>query len=206
MEFGTIIGIITAIALAIGLPLALRKRKKAGPQKREELYRHLQILAVKASLTERGSDKEQIGLSRFSGQRSEGVIELKNRNVDSINVISISSQYGVNYFIDYLVKSPNLAGSRLLKKTRLVRKKSSLLSGKTITLEWKGDESLAWSLNLDHRLADKLSQDMVHPFKGTIWIYPELKYGYVRIRTSYSLPSIQVIEAVDIIARHVKSY
>ena len=151
MEFGTIIGIITAIALAIGLPLALRKRKKAGPQKREELYRHLQILAVKASLTERGSDKEQIGLSRFSGQRSEGVIELKNRNVDSINVISISSQYGVNYFIDYLVKSPNLAGSRPLKKTRSVRKKSPLLWGKTINIEWKGDESLAWSLNLDQQ-------------------------------------------------------
>ena len=49
-------------------------------------------MGIEVSLREKGSDKEKIGLSRSSGQRSEGIIELKDRNIDLVNVISMASQ------------------------------------------------------------------------------------------------------------------
>ena len=84
VDWSNISGIIMALLVAIGLPLALKKRKKAGPQRREELYQHLQQIGVGASLVERGSEKEKIGLGRASGQKSEGIIKLTDRNIDSI--------------------------------------------------------------------------------------------------------------------------
>ena len=206
MDWSNVTGIIMALLIAIGLPLALKKRKKAGPLKREELYPHLQQIGVEASLMERGSEKEKIGLGRASGQKSEGIIELSDKNVDSINVISVASQYGVQYFLDYLVKSPNIMGKRTLKKTRLVRKKSPPLWGKVVGIESKGDKLLAQSLNLDYSLEDELLQADPKALKEGIRIFPEPKHGYVRIRITYLLPSHQMFQAIGIVARHVKSY
>ena len=53
MDWANILtGIIAALVLTIGMPLALRKRKKGGPQNVEQLLRHLQEIGVKASLVE----------------------------------------------------------------------------------------------------------------------------------------------------------
>lgn len=206
MEWSNILSIIMAILVAIGLPLALRRRKKAGLKKREEFCQHLQEMGMEASLIEKGSDKEKIGLSRSSGQRSEGIIELEDRNIDFINVISVASQYGARYFLDYLVKGLNIMEERVLKKTRLTKKKSPPLWGKVVAIEWKGDDSLAQSLNLDYSLEDKLLGADANIFKGSIWILPEPKHRYARIRTDYSLPSATIFEAINSIARHIKSW
>jgi len=206
MEWSNILSIIMAILVASGLPLALRSRKKAGPKKREELYQHLQEIGIEASLIEKGSDKEKIGLSRSSGQRSEGIIELEDRNIDFINVISVASQYGACYFLDYLVKCSNIMEERVFKKTRLTKKRSPALWGKVVDIEWKGDASLAQSLNFDYSLEDKLLEADANVFKESISILPEPKYGYVRIRTDYSLPSAEIFEAISSIARHIKSW
>ena len=206
MDWNSVTGIIMALVVGIGLPLALRKRKKAGPLRRDELYEHLQQMGVTASLAEKGGDREKVGLGRFSGQRSEGIILLQDREMDCINVISVSSQYAVNFFLDYLVKSPHIAGQRELKKMKLVKKKSQALWGKVVAIEWKGDQSLAQSLNLDYRLEARLLQVDLNALKEGIQIIPEPKHGYVRIRTSYHLPSRQMFEAVGIVARYAKSY
>lgn len=208
MEWSSILGILFAVLAAIGLPLALSKRKKAGPPRREELYQHLRKMGVEATLVERGADEEKVGVSRASGQRPEGIIQLRRQNIDSVKVVSVASQYAANYFVDYLVKSPNISGKRPLKKTRLVRGKSSSLWGKVVAIEWKGDESLARSLNFDYRLNDKLLSADSDPsaLKGNLWILPEPKHGYARIRTNYFLPSPETFEAMNIIAKHVKSW
>jgi len=206
MDWESIVSLIIALLVVIALPLAFRRRKKASTQKREELYQHLKEIGVKASLVEKGNEREKIGLSRASGQRSEGIIALQDKNIDSINIISAASQYGTNYFLDYLVKSPNITASRILKKTRLTVKKSSFLWGKVVAMEWKGDKSLAQSLNFDYRLKDKLLQRDVPGLKGSIGIFPEPKHGHTRIRTSYSLPSPEILEALGIIAKHIKSW
>jgi len=206
MDWESIIGLIIAILVVIAFPLAFRRRKKASIQKGEELCQHLEEMGVKASLVEKGSDKEKIGLSRISGQKSEGIIALQDKNIDSINIISAASQYGTNYFLDYLVKSSNITANRIVKKTRLTVKKSLILWGKAVAMEWKGDKSLAQSLNFDYRLKDRLLQRDVTGLRGSIGIFPEPKHGYTRIRTGHSLPSPEIFEVLDIIARHIKSW
>jgi len=161
-------------------------------------------MGVKASTLEKGSNQEKIGQKRSRSERSTGVIELKDRNIDFINIISIASQYGTRYFIDYLVKTPNVMGKRSLKKTRLIRKKSSPLWGKVVAIDWRGDESLSQSLNFDYSLEDKLLQSNLKDLRGSIWIFPEPKHGYVRIRTAYTLPSPEAFEAINVIAKHTK--
>jgi hypothetical protein len=206
-DWSNIIGILVFLLIVIVLPLLFRRRKKEeGAESIEKLYQHLREVGVATSLTEKGDDREKMGLGRASGQRSEGIIELEDRNIDSINVVSVSSQYGTRYYIDYLVKSPNIMGERILKKTRLTKKKSPPIWGKVVAIDWKGDNSLAQSLKLDYSLEDKLLRADVNVFKGNIWILPEPKHGYVRIRTDYSLPSAEIFEAIRSIARRIKSW
>ena len=78
--------------------------------------------------------------------------------------------------------------------------------GITIDFEWKGDTILAETLNSDYCIKERLLQGEFESIKGNIWIYPEPKYGYFRIRNSYFLPPQQIFEAIDTIAKHLKSY
>jgi len=206
MEWGSAFSIIVGVLLFIGLPLALRKRKKVGPQKREEFCQHLRKIGVKAYLVQMRDDREKIGQTRFSGEKSMGIIELQDRNIDFINVTGVSSQYGTNYFINYLVRNPNIMEKRKLKKTRLVRRKSPRLWGKVVDIEWKGDASLEKSLNLDYGLENKLLQPELKDLRASVGIFPEPKYEYARIRTAYFLPSSEALETIGMLARHVKSW
>ncbi len=203
----SIVGALFAVLIAIILPLIARRREKEeATNKIEEIYRHLRALRVEVPPVEKGDEREKIGLARASGQKSEGLIELEDRNIDSINIVTISTQYGTRYFIDYLVKGSNIMGERALKKIRLTRKKSPPLWGKVVAINWKGDDSMAQSLNLDYSLEDKLLRADMNSFKGNIGIFPEPKYGYARIRTDYSLPSAEIFETINSIARHVESW
>jgi hypothetical protein len=206
-DWSRIVSFIFALVMAISLSLAFRRRKKGeGTKKAEELCGRLRQIGMGVSLVEKGDDRQKIGLGRASGQKSEGLIELEDRNIDSINVVGVSSQYGVRYFIDYLVKGSNIMGERVLKKTRLTRKRSPPIWGKVVAIEWKGDDSLARSLNLDYSLEQKLLEVGPDAFKGNMWIFPEPKYGYARIRTDYSPPPATTFEAIDSVARHIKSW
>ena len=206
-NWGSIIGALVSLLVIISLPLIFRRRKKEeAANKIEELYGHLRALGVEVSPVEKGDEREKIGLARASGQKSEALIELEDRNIDSINLVSVSTQYGTRYYIDYSVKGSNIMEERILKKTRLTKRKSPPLWGKVIAIKWKGDDSLAQSLNLDYSLEEKLLRPDANVFKGNIWIFPEPKHGYVRIRTDYSLPSAEIFEAISSIARHIKSW
>jgi hypothetical protein len=206
MEWANILGgIIAALVVAIGLPLALRKRKKGGSQTVEQLLQHLQEIGIKASLVEKGVDEERVGVSHSFMRSSMGVIEITGRNIDYINVIGVASQYGVNYFLDYLIRSPGQSRQKRQKKTRMIRKKSPALWGRVVDVEWKGDVYLSQQLNLDYRLKDILLQTGLKELKGNIKIFPESKYGYTRVRTAYLLPSLDLFEAIDIIAKYIKS-
>ena len=205
MDWASIAGsLIPALLLAVGVPLALRKRKKTSSQNVEQLLHHLQEIGVKASLLEKGAAEEKVGMGRASGQRSEGVIKIEGKNTEYINIVSVVSQYTVQYFLYYLVRHPDWLGQKR-KKTKMVKKKSSGIRGKVIDIEWKGDDYLCQGLNYDYRLKDKLLQTEPGELKGGIQIFPEPKYEYARIRTPYLLPSLSLFEAIDIIAGHVKS-
>ena len=206
MEWTDILtSIITALVVVIGIPLALRKRKKSGPQNVEQLLHQLLEIGVKASLPEKGVAEEKVGMSRSFMRSSVGLIGIAGRNIDYINVIGIASQYGVNYFLDYLVRSPSQSGRRGQKKTRMVRKKSPVIWGRVVDIEWKGDVYLSQQLNLDYRLKDILLQTEAKELKGNIEIIPEPKCEYTRVRTAYLLPSSDLFEVIDIIAKYIKS-
>ena len=205
MDWDNIFSIVMAILVAMGLPLALRSWKKGGQNKVEELQQHFQGIGVRAATPEDDASQEETGQKRPRGEKSLGVIKLTDKNIDSINVIGVASQYGTNYFLDYLVESPTLAWKEKRKKTKMVRKRSAALWGKVVDIEWQGDDSLARKLNFDYRLRDKLLQIDRKALKGGISIFPEPENGHVRIRTGYSLPTPDVFTAVGIVARHVNS-
>ena len=77
--------------------------------------------------------------------------------------------------------------------------------GRIVDIGWKGDDYLSRELSFDYRLKDILLQARAEELKGGISIFPEPKYGYVRVSTSYILPSLGFIEVIDIIARYIKS-
>ena len=198
-------GIIAALAAIVGLSLAFRKRKRSSSKNVEQLFHHLQEMGVKASLLEKGGEEGKVGVRRSWGQRAEGVIKIEGRNIDYINVISVASQYGVNYFLDFLVSSPSWQDKKKSKKTRMIKRRTSATKGKVVNIEWKGDDYLSRELNYDYRLQDKLLQAELDKLKSGIWIFPEPKYEYTRVRINYLLPSPDLLEAVDIIAGHIKS-
>jgi len=205
MDWSDFLPIIIGILAVIGLPLAFRSRKKGGPKKVEELCQHLQGIGVKASKQEEVAIQEKAGEKRSRREKPIGVIKLADKNIDSINVIGVASQYGVHYFLDFVVRSPSLTGRENKKKTRMVRRRSSALWGKVIDIEWKGDDSLARKLNLDYRLKDRLLQADLNVLKSSIWIVPEPKHEYTRVRTNYFLPAPDLFDAIDNIAKHIKS-
>lgn len=203
MDWDAILPIVFGVLVVIGLPLALRSLKKGGQKQVDELCQDLQGIGVKASVLQRDTSQGKLGQRRSWGQKSAGTIKLTERNIDSINVIGVASQYGVHYFLDYLVRNYNSIGRQNKKKTKMTRKKSSALRGTVIDIEWKGDDSLAQKLNFDYQLKYKLLQAAP---KGSIEIFPEPKYEYARIRTTYFLPTLDLFEAMDIIAKHIKSW
>ena len=199
MDPDHILPIILALSGGIGFFLALRSRQKGGQKKVDELCQHLQGIGVKASVLEKVYQK------RFGVRKPVGTIELTGRNIDSINVHGVASQYGVKYFIDYLVRISSFMGRGKKKKTKMVRKKTAAFGGKLVDVEWRGDDSLARGLNFDYQLKDKLLQADLGELKGDISIFPEPKHEYARIRTNYFLPASGLFEIIDMIAGHIRS-
>lgn len=210
MEWTNILGPLVAIAIVILLRYVLGKKKKGGAAQtaagREEFYEHLLAVGEEVSLTEENDRRAEIGLGRTSGQRSEGIIRVEDRHLDAINVVNMTSQFGTSYFLDYLVKTPNLMAGRTPKKTRLVVKKSPPIVGKMTGLQWSGDPAMAKTLSLDYSLEDKLLRAMVGGFSGNILIMPEVKEGYTRIRTDYYPPSADLLGGLKTIAKYVKAW
>ncbi len=205
-DWGSIITGIMALLIAIGLPLLYRKSKKEQDGKTSEIHQHLRALGVDATVAEAGDAREKVGLGRASGQKSEGVIAVADRHIDSVNVVSISTQYGTRYLVDYLVRSANLAGERPLKKTKLTKRSSPPLFGRVVAIGWQGDSSLAQDLNLDYSLADRLLKAEGKVVTGSVGIFPEPGHGYTRIRTDYSLPPAGAFEALCSIARRIQAW
>lgn len=205
MEWDSIITIIIGLLAIVGVPFAFRNRKKGSPGKVNELCQHLEGMGVKASMLEEGATPVKTGGKRSFGHKSVGSIKLANKNIDSINVIGVANQYGVTYFLDFLIRSSSLIGSDSKKRTMMVKKRTSALWGKVVDIGWKGDALLAQKLNFDYKLKDKLLQADIGVLKNGLQIFPEPKHGYTRIRTAYFLPEADLFEAIDAIAKHIKS-
>jgi hypothetical protein len=201
LDWDIIITLLFWVLAFFILPFVFRRRRKGSERKMEELYEHLQSLGIKAHMEEEYGVQET--KRKWSwGQKKEGTIRLRDRNIDSIEIGGASGQYGTSYFLDYLTVNPGFIGMGKKKKTRMVKKKASRILGKVAGIEWKGDEALSRKLNFDYRLNDRLLQGET---KSTIEIIPDPKNGYTRIRTPYILPEPYLFEVIDTIAGHIKS-
>ena len=205
VDIGEFIPIILAILTAVALPIGLSLSRKRSAGKIEDLHQHLLGIGLKASLLDEET-AQQLQLPKSNwGEKSQGVIALEDRKIEYVRIVSASSQYGTNYYIEYLLKTASIAGREDMRKTSTQRKKSPPLWGKAVDIEWKGDASLSQRLNLDYQLKYRLLNLHPEPLKGNISIHPEPKYGYMRIRTDYQPPSPDLFEAIDTIAKHIKA-
>jgi hypothetical protein len=116
MDPGVITSLVIGIVTLVGLLVALRSKRKSGPQKVEELSGHLQMIGVGASV--RQNDAVQ---SKRGRKDAIAVINLEKKNIDSINVVGVASQYGVQYYLDFNVTVPGLLNRDLKKRTKMTR-------------------------------------------------------------------------------------
>jgi len=205
MEWGKVVPSIMAFLTAFLLPFVLSRRKKGGPKKLIKFRQHLLGIGIKFVELDKDSEQAKLGTKFSKGQKSEGAFTLEGRNIDLIIITSVSSQYGVNHFIEYLVKSNLNLIEDYVRKTKMVKKRSSFFGREVVNISWKGDKHLAQRLNLDYEIKYKLLQANKEKFKGGILIIPEPKHGYTRIKTNYNLPSPMIFDAIDSIARYIKS-
>jgi hypothetical protein len=214
--------IIPLVIFVIGVLVALRARKKNAPRKVADLLHHLQDIGVQASRIEKSmvegiviepedeggfwlSDAWERIWGLFAGaERVEGVIKIRERHIDYVNVSSATNQFTDIYFLDYLVRSPSWSGKNRRKNTKMARKKKSAVWGKKMDIEWKGDDYLSQQLNLDQRLKAILLHKDLASLQGDIEVLPDPQYA--KIRTAYFLPSPDLLKAIDIIARHMRSW
>ncbi len=205
MDLEKILPAIIVFLTAFLIPFLLSKKKKKGDKKPKELSQHFLEIGVELVALDEGSEQIKFRKKLSFGLKSEGIFALKKSNIDFINVFSASSQYGVNFFIEYLVKSTFGIREKPFKKTKMIIKKKSLFSGEVVDVIWKGDHYLAQKLNLDYDLKHRFMQVDINTFKGGILIIPEPKHGYIRIKTNYNLPSADIFYAIDTLAGHMRS-
>jgi len=205
MDWVKIATSILAFLTAFLLPFFLSKRKKRSPKKIQEFNEHLIGMGVKFDELDKKIEPKKLGIKISLGNKPEGLFALKEKNIDFILVTSVASQYGVNYFVEYLIKSNFDLRKEPLKKTKMTKKKNSFFGREVADIVWKGDSYLSQRLNMDYEIKHKLMQAISKKFKGGILIEPDLKHGYTRIKTNYNLPSHEVFGAIDSIARYIKS-
>ena len=205
MDWAAVVVAIIGILVAMVIPMALAARKRGAAGKLTDFHQHLQHIGIRASIVEEEASREGSAPRRAWGERAEGVIRIEGKNVDSVTIIGVSTRHGVTYYLDYLARQPAPSAAEARKKTSMVKKRSPPLWGKAVDIRWKGDPGLAQRLNLDYQLKYRLLHPGPDPLKGGISIRPEPKHGYTAIRTDYQLPSRDVFEAIDAIAKHVKT-
>lgn len=205
MEIAKIAPTVLALLAAFLFRYFISKRKKDAPKKIQTFDQHLLGMGVKFDELDKNSELKELGIKLSLGHKPEGFFALKGRNIDFILVTSVASQYGVNYYIEYLIKSNFDLRKEPARKTRMGKKKKSLFGSEVVDIVWTGDSYLSQRLNMDYDLKYRLIQAVSKEFKSGILIEPDPKHGFTRIKTNYSLPSQEIFGAIDSIARYVKS-
>jgi hypothetical protein len=208
LDSGIIVTIILAVTGLAGFILALISLSKGAKKKAEELCDHLNTIGVKAWIDMTEPDNVDKGPRIFRGFKYLDKIKLNGKEIDSINVTGIATQYGVNYLLDFIVPHNNHISGYRVSKVKLARRRLNDLMGerKIQDVMWKGDTVLSQKLNLDVDLKEKLLQADLKQVKYSIEIIPETERDYCRIRTPYFLPAKGMFEIIRTIAKHIKTW
>jgi len=204
MEWSQILPALLAFLTAFLLPFIFSKRKKQSTEKIKNYSQDLRTMGIDFEKIEEKDEQIQFVKNFPWGQKAEGIFKLKNRNIDYILLMSAASQYGVNYFMEYLVKNTFNLRDESLKNTKMKVKKDSLIRGEPVDIIWKGDLYLSQKLNMDYELKHKWLRGPLKEIKVNLKIIPEKKLGYTRIKINYIPPSQELISFIDSIAAHIK--
>jgi hypothetical protein len=205
MEWSHILPAIIAFLTAFLLPLIFAKRKKENAKKVKNYSQELSELGL--DFEKAGPDDHRIRFTKKLswGQKAEGVFALNKRNIDYIFLVSVTSQYGVNYFLEFIVRTTFNLREGAVKNTSMKLKRDSNLGGDLKDVFWKGDRHLSQKLNMDYELKHKLLHSPLCESKMNLKIIPEKKHGYTRIRTNFMSPSQELISFIDSVAGHIKA-
>jgi len=205
MEWSNIIPALIAFLTAFLLPFIFSKRKKESTKKIKNYSQDLSKIGIDFEKIEKDDERIQFVKKLSFGQKAEGIFKLPNRNIDYIFLISVTTQYGVNYFSEYIVRNAFNLRDESIKNTRMKLKKDSMTGSKIKEIVWKGDFYLTQKLNMDYELKHKWLNTSLNELKMNLRILPEKKYGYTRIKTNYVTPSMDLISFIDSIAGHIKT-
>lgn len=197
--------IVIALSSGVGIFIAARRRKKEGPRKFQELLDHLTNLGISAQAFNQDLYQSTGQRRQPWGDKSLGSITLSRQAIESIETIGVAQQYGVNYFLDYVVPITSMGAFIKMKKTKMTKRKEATVAGKTMRVEWKGDQELASRLNLDESQNHRIVENGLVEQKDGIVISPDLKKQRATIRTNYHLPAKDQFDVMDAIAKHIKA-
>ncbi|MBD3414829.1 MAG: hypothetical protein GF421_10420 [Candidatus Aminicenantes bacterium] len=205
MDWSSIIPAAIAFLTAFILPIIFAKRKKESAKKVKTYSQELLKAGVDFDKIDKDDDRIQFVKKMSWGQKAEGIFVPKNKKIDFIFLISVSSQYGVNYFLEYIVLTTFHLREGTVKNTAMKVKKDSLFGGEPQDVLWKGDPHLAQKLDMDYELKHHLLHGHLKHSKVNLKIIPEQKQGYTRIKTNFMPPSPELISFIDSVAGHIKT-
>jgi len=205
MEWSNIIPAVVVFLTAFLLPFFISKRKKRSAQKIKDYSKELGDAGIDFEKLEKDDYRIHFIKKLSWGQKAESIFKLKKRDIDFIFLMSETSQYGVNYFLEYIVKNTFHLRDESIKNTKMKLKKKSFMDGETLDILWKGDVYLSRKLSMDYELKHKWLYSPLKELKMNLKIIPEKKNGYTRIRTNFVPPSQDLISFVDSIAGHIKT-
>jgi hypothetical protein len=207
LDSSTIVTIVLMGGGIIGFILSLFGLKRSGRKKLEGLRDHLHMIGVKAWTDDFSYQGEEKGKKRYSTKKHLGTIILDGKEINSIIVTGVASQYGVNYFLDFTVPHTSKSDNGKSKVKLAMKKiKDRFSNMKTADISWKGDMVLVQKLDADSRLKDKILRTDLKPVRYSIELVPDQKESYYRIRTPYFLPATDIFEVLNLIAKHMKTW
>ena len=177
-------------------------RDKSG----DELCAHLRSLGIDAQMAPRGRAREYIAAKKglVETWESLGVVDISGGLIHWVNVLRERTEHVTLYGIDYGVPDPNMTPGFPMVEVKMVVKKSFLLVGRVIDIEWRGNrhgKSVAADLNNDSSLKNPLIEREMkvkiraYPYDGC-WLIMEEKL---------KPPTIEVWECYQRIAQHLLS-
>lgn len=207
MDSGSIITIVLMAGGIIGFVFSLFALKKTGRKKLVELRDHLHMIGAKAWTDDFSYGRDEKSKKRYRTGKYLGTIILDGKEISSIIVTGVASQYGVNYFLDFTIPRTLKSDDRK-SNVKLVRKnrRDRFNHMKITDISWKGDMVLVQKLDADSRLKEKLIRTDLKPVRYSIELITEQKENYNRIRTPYFLPATDVLEVLNLIAKHMKAW
>jgi hypothetical protein len=204
MSIGSIISVVLMIAAVVGIVLSRRRIKKESPQKTGELYEQLRSIGLKVTKVTDDALMEESGEKSRRGRNAQEVLRIEGKKIDFVMLTGEAQQYGVTYYLDFLVKRNRIFSGQKVSNTVLKIRKGSSLNSEIDGFYWQGDPVLQQKLNDDYRLSDMLMQANRKYIKGGITIYPEPRKSYARIRVGHQLLEPEMIKVVDAIAGYIK--